>query len=105
MLIASVYPTRLIAGERLPIATFAFPPCNYFENGRIVGSEIDVVWKVFQRMGYELDVQLLPIGRAYLDTAEGRFVAIIALSETPERFSTFYHSEPVGLTRRYGPGT
>ena len=99
ILIVAVYSPRLIAGEPLPISTFAFPPYNYLENGRVTGSEIEVVQKVFQRMGYELEVQLLAIGRALADTTEGRFVALVALSETPERFSTFYPSDPIGLTR------
>ena len=99
LLIASCYATRLTAAERLPISTFIFPPFNFVENGRVVGSEIDVVRKVFQRMGYELDVEVRPIQRAYAETVKGNFVALVALSETPQRFSDFYPSDPISWTK------
>ena len=88
-----------IAAERLPVATFAFPPYNYMDNGKVVGSEIDIVLTVFERMGYEVDAQLISIKRALRDTANGKFVALVALSETPERFSTFYPSNRIAVTR------
>jgi len=90
-----------LATERtLPIGVAEFPPFKYTSpEGKIVGSDTEIVEQVFKRMGYTPSIQMQPWKRVQYSAERGEFAAIYTFTKTPEREKLYFFSDPINIVR------
>ncbi|ARU54505.1 PAAT family ABC transporter substrate-binding protein [Oleiphilus messinensis] len=83
--------------RHLPIATASFPPFKFQnpESGEIVGFDTEVVRRVFQSMGIEAEVSIMPFQRADILTRRGKYAAYYSFTKNPDREQHYYFSAPI----------
>lgn len=67
------------------IATLEYPPFIYSDGGQVKGPIVDKVKKVFDRLGIDVKIQILPIARGLLMVKNGEVDAYFSLKKTAER--------------------
>ncbi|MEH6348401.1 MAG: transporter substrate-binding domain-containing protein, partial [Bermanella sp.] len=76
------------------LAASEYPP--YFsESMKNYGFITEITVEAFKKAGYTVKVEFLPFKRAYLQTREGQYDAIIDLWYTKEREEYFEFSHPL----------
>jgi polar amino acid transport system substrate-binding protein len=84
----------------LPIGVAEFPPFKYTgPDGKIVGSDTEIVEQVFARLGYTTDIRMQPWKRVQHGAQSGEFAAIYSFTKTPEREKFYYFSDPINTVR------
>jgi polar amino acid transport system substrate-binding protein len=103
----------LAAGEALAIdnATSAkdltylteqYPPFNFQENGSLQGISIDLLEKVWERMGVDLNrsvIKLMPWTECYQRTLNEKNTVLFAIARSPQREELFKWAGPIGPYR------
>lgn len=86
--------------DTLTVVTSAdYPPYEYFEDGKIVGLEMDIVEEVAKRLGKKIDIKDMSFDGILGALQSGRAdIAAASLSATPERvkavdFSTTFYDD------------
>jgi polar amino acid transport system substrate-binding protein len=88
------------APPTLPIGVAEFPPFKYSApNGRVIGSDTEIVQQVFERMGYRLQIQMQPWKRVQAAGEAGQFAAIYSLTKSAERERHYYFSDPINTVQ------
>lgn len=89
------------ADERpLPIGVAEFPPFKYTSaDGKVIGSDTEIVEQVIKRMGYRPDIQMQPWTRVQQSGERGEFAAIYSFTKTPEREQLYYFSDPINTVK------
>lgn len=94
-----VLPAGVLA-EKLVFATSEWPPYVISENENPSGLNTETVRKLCQRLGFELEIQVLPWKRALLHIKEGKADALFAPRYTEERAKFMYYmSEPLNIEK------
>lgn len=85
------------APRRLRLCTAAFPPFRIVQaDGRVVGSDADIVRSVLERLGWQVEIEALPLRRALLDAAQGQACAgFLTFTRNPERETQFVFSAAI----------
>lgn len=72
-------------GRTLKIGYFDFPPYQYQDaRGEPAGSVVELTRQVAAEAGYNVDFDLIPIGRIYFYLRNGRIDAWIGVTDAPE---------------------
>ncbi len=101
LLVLALGSARLQAAQPvLPVGVAEFPPYKYsMPNGRVIGSDTEIVQQVFERMGYRVDIQMQPWKRVLAAGESGRFAVIYSLTKSAERERHFYFSDPINTVQ------
>jgi len=67
------------------IATLEYPPFIYSDGDQVKGPIVDKVKNIFDRLGVEVTIQILPIARGLLMVKNGEVDAYFSLKKTRER--------------------
>lgn len=81
--------------ETISIAGSEFPPFKYTENGKVIGTDTEIIAEVMARMGHTADFKIMPWKRAEVSTAKGDFHAVYSFTKNPDRLKKFYFSDPL----------
>jgi polar amino acid transport system substrate-binding protein len=93
VLILFLAPFTVMA-EELPVVCQEFPPYNYLdEKGNVTGTSVEIVHEVFNRLGYEANIKLLPWNRAYQKAANGSVSMLITFSKNAKRLKEFFFTD------------
>lgn len=74
-----------IRAETLTFAAAEWMPYTFVENDQVVGSQVEMVRAICQRLGVEADIQIFPWARVILMAQQGDVDAIFAPVKTEER--------------------
>lgn len=78
-------PATPAAGQELVIVCEDYPPYQYLDQGQPAGQDIELVQEACQRLGLVPRFVFTAWTQAQADAREGRVMAIMSLSRTPER--------------------
>lgn len=88
-----VVPFTVLA-EQLSVVCQEFPPYNYLDDkGSVVGSSTEIVTAVLRRMGFEANIRLLPLKRAYQEAAAGNVALLMTFARNPEREKDLFFTD------------
>jgi len=87
------------AAEKLTILTENLPPLNYVENGALVGSSVEIVKEIQQRIGSEEPIEVYPWARAYQMVLEEENVILFGMTYTQDRSTLFKWVGPLATKR------
>ncbi|HAA02110.1 MAG TPA: hypothetical protein DCE18_01920 [Syntrophobacteraceae bacterium] len=80
--------------EELPVVCQEFPPYNYLDDsGNVIGSSTEIVTEVLQRMGFQANIKLLPLNRAYREAADGKVAILMTFAKNAEREKDLFFTE------------
>ena len=82
--------------------TEQYPPFNFQENGRLQGISIDLLEKIWERMGENLNrsiIELLPWTDCYQRTLNEEGTVLFAMARSPQREQLFKWAGPIGPFR------
>jgi polar amino acid transport system substrate-binding protein len=83
-------------GQPLRIVSEAWPPYIHDDNGELRGLDYETAHTVLQRLGVEVEWQLLPWRRCLLALEQGQADGILGVFHTPEReVSMLFPHEPL----------
>lgn len=74
------------------LVTAVYPPYNY-QDGEIKGLNIEIIKAAFSAMAYQIQIDILPFGRAFLYAKEGKYDGI-TLWHSEQRTQWFEFSDP-----------
>lgn len=83
----------------LPIATSEFAPFEFTENGKVVGSDSDIIATVLKQNGYQAEFKMMPWSRAIKQTQTGKVAAVYSLTKNPDRERYFIFSQPISYVK------
>ena len=85
----------------LPIATAEFPPFKYIDSatGKVIGSDTEIIRRVFQTMNIEVEIRNMPFKRADHDTRKGKYAAYYTFTKNQERETAYYFSDPISAVQ------
>jgi polar amino acid transport system substrate-binding protein len=87
-----------ISASDLTYITEQFPPINYVEDGELMGISVDLLEKIFDRMGADTDrssIQVLLWDEGYRKALDEENTVIFATARIPERESLFKWVGPI----------
>jgi polar amino acid transport system substrate-binding protein len=93
-------PSFCLAGKTLRVCggQSEWPPSAYYastDKKTITGYSVDVLHKIFENSGYQIQIQLLPWPRCLAEVQKGgEYQIAMAVSRTPEREARFLFSRP-----------
>ncbi|WP_250659263.1 substrate-binding periplasmic protein [Alkalimarinus coralli] len=99
MLIGLLPVSASIASEPLPVGVSPFPPFKYVEDGKVVGSDTEIVIEVLKQMGYQADIYSHPWKRILTEAKSGKYALIYTFTRNEEREKYFYFSDPISAIR------
>ncbi|MEX0604672.1 substrate-binding periplasmic protein [Marinobacter sp.] len=79
----------------MQIVTSEYPPFEYSEGGRIVGSDTHVIRQVVEAMGYEPRIELLPWIRAEAKARRGEASMVYSLTYSDARAAFYHFTDPI----------
>ena len=87
-------------GKKLVVATnAAFPPYEFYEDGKAVGIDMDIMQAVCDKLGYEMEVADMEFGSIITAVASGKAdVGAAAVTKTEDRLKS------VNFTTTYATG-
>lgn len=91
--------TVLAADPVLKIATSQYPPFEYTANGRVTGSDAELVRRVVRQMGYQPEIELLPWIRAEARVMAGDADLIFSLTRSEKRDRYYYFTAPLNTVQ------
>lgn len=97
VILLSLFNVNCVAAEpALDIVTDPWPPYAYEENGKVVGTDVEITLAVLERLGVKASIRLLPWKRCLGLIKTQQADAILAASITAEREAFMYFpAEPV----------
>ncbi len=95
LLLFSTSAYSAVAGESLLLVTLQSPPAEYIEKGEATGRNVDIVCEALSRMGYEVEINLVPWKRALVMVEYGEADGIIDVAYNAERAEYIYYPEEV----------
>ena len=84
-----------IAAEPLKFATLEFPPHNFTQEGKVIGTSVDIVREVIQRMGHEVKIKSYPSKRGQSMAEAGKVTGFFALTKSEYRLKHYWYSTPI----------
>lgn len=97
LVLTALLSSLVFADDRpvMQIVTSEYPPFEYSEDVRVVGTDTDLIRQVVEAMGYEPRIELLPWIRAEAKARRGDATLIYSLTYSDAR-ATFYHfTDPI----------
>lgn len=91
--------SQSLAAEKLTILTENLPPLNYVENGTLVGSSVEIVKEIQQRIGSTEPIEVYPWARAYKMALEEENVILFGMTYTEDRSNLFKWVGPLATKR------
>lgn len=88
-----------LAAQELTVLTENLPPLNYVENGKLVGSSVEIVEEIQARIGSDEPIQVYPWARAYKMALEEENVILFGMTYTEDRSSLFKWVGPLATKR------
>lgn len=85
--------------EKLIAVTLEYPPYNYTENGKLIGSSPELLKQMFNDLGYELEMKSLPWLRSQKMIEQGKAHVIFTYSRNAARQAVAWYSNPVSTFR------
>ena len=95
ILLTFIAPVCAEQGKPVFLVTAEFPPYNYLQNNKLIGSSTEIIKKVFERMNMELEISLLPPKRAMSMAAKGQAAGYFTFTKNPQRLKDHYYSLPL----------
>jgi polar amino acid transport system substrate-binding protein len=83
----------------LTYITHQFPPFNFQNDGRLEGTSLDLLERVWDRMGMNLNrsvIEFLPWSEGYKRTLNEKNTVLFATARLPEREQLFKWAGPIG---------
>ncbi len=90
-----------IALAELKVLTSEDPPANYFHEGEISGTSVEIAQELLTRIGSQAKVQIVPWARAFDSILHQNNVMIITAGQTPNRKGLGLHFIGPILTRHH----
>ena len=88
------------AEKTIAIGVAEFPPFKYLSaSQKVIGSDTEVVEQVFQRMGYQPQIQMAPWARVQKLAEAGQFAAIYTFTRNADREKNYYFSDPISTVK------
>lgn len=91
--------SQSLAAEKLTILTENLPPLNYVENNTLVGSSVEIVKEIQQRIGSTEPIEVYPWARAYKMALEEENVILFGMTYTEDRSNLFKWVGPLATKR------
>ncbi len=91
--------SQSLAAEKLTILTENLPPLNYVENGTLVGSSVEIVKEIQERIGSTEPIEVYPWARAYKMALEEENVILFGMTYTEDRSNLFKWVGPLATKR------
>ncbi|KAB8044612.1 transporter substrate-binding domain-containing protein [Janthinobacterium aquaticum] len=84
-------------GATLKLVSFPYPPLMLVDAGHApAGPMVELVARVFERMGQPVQLEIVPLARALLQMETGSADAMFTVKKTPERMAAYlFSSEPI----------
>ena len=83
----------------LTVLTENLPPLNFQKNGELVGSSVEIVKEIQERVGSEEEIQVYPWARAYKMALQDENVVLFGMTHTKERHDKFKWVGPLATKR------
>lgn len=94
LVVVSLLVPPVVFAEELPVVCQEFPPYNYLDDkGSVIGSSAEIVTEVLRRMGFEANIRLLPLNRAYREAAGGDAALLMTFAKNPEREKDLFFTD------------
>ena len=93
---------QTISAKDLTYITEQYPPYNFQENGKLQGISVDLLEKVWDRMGLNLNrsiIQILPWSEGYERTLSDNNTVLFTTFKVPEREKLFKWAGPIASGR------
>jgi polar amino acid transport system substrate-binding protein len=79
--------------KNIVIATLEYPPFIYSDKNQIKGPIVEKVKEIFDKLGVNVTIKILPIARGLLMVKNGEVDAYFSLKKTPERENVLLFTE------------
>ena len=99
LFILVIFIPQPLPAEKLTILTENLPPLNYVENGKLVGSSVEIVEEIQRRVGSVEPIQVYPWARAYKMALEEENVILFGMTYTEDRSDLFKWVGPLAAKR------
>ena len=103
IVLATIFPCvasdQAVSAKDLTYITEQFPPFNFQVDGKLQGISVDLLEKVWQRMGEDLNrsiIQVLPWTQGYKKTLKEDNTVLFTAGRIPEREQLFKWAGPIG---------
>ena len=83
----------------LTVLTENLPPLNFLKNRELVGSSVEIVKEIQERVGSEEEIQVYPWARAYKMALQDENVVLFGMTHTKERHDKFKWVGPLATKR------
>lgn len=98
----AVEGVRVDQGTPLKLVAFPYPPLMMADAAHApAGQMVELIRRVFQRMGRPVQIELLPLARALLQMETGAADAMFTVKKTPEREAAYLFSSVPVLQQDY----
>jgi polar amino acid transport system substrate-binding protein len=100
--VPSLAAEETLSAKELTYITEQYPPYNFQIDGKLQGISIDLLEKVWERMGVSLNrsvVELLPWTVGYQRTLDKKNTVLFGTARLPEREQLFKWAGPIGSIR------
>ncbi len=94
----AVAANQITSAKDLTYITEQYPPYNFQENGKLQGISVDLLEKVWERMGINLNrsvIQLLPWTEGYERTLKENNTVLFLTARLPQREQLFKWAGPI----------
>jgi polar amino acid transport system substrate-binding protein len=95
--LSTVYP--VFAQPGITIVTADFPPFKFKVGEKIVGLDTEIILAVFDRMGYDVSVEMKPFLRADLETRKGNYAAYYTFTYNDDRGKDYLYTSPISAVQ------
>lgn len=93
-------PTVGLAKEKIVLSICEWPPYVMLENGRVSGSDTEIIREAFERLGMASEIRISSWKKALRDVGRGDIHGTFTVYHTPERAEYMYlASEPTDVVR------
>ena len=93
ILFFSIIPGK--SNEIVKLATVDFPPYSFLEKDEIKGIEVEIIERIFEKLGIKYTIELLPFARALKSVEDGDRDFIFNFYKNPDRLKKFDYSDPI----------
>ncbi|APW41886.1 substrate-binding periplasmic protein [Rhodoferax saidenbachensis] len=89
----------MVGAQTLVLAAADSVPTAYVEHGKQTGLLVDVITEVFKRIGYPVDIAIMPWARCLAEAKAGRIDGIFSVYQTRERQEFLTYADEVLITQ------